>query len=305
MIASKGLYVGPAAWVVQTYLHLSARGLDCNLTGDIPSSGIVLAHHDDFPPESDIPASTYWVCAQADRTTVQPYADFLILQNPTQRAISLQPYTYLPHWPQPGLIPRDSRRGDEFRNATFFGELQNIHEGLKTPTFTQWCNNNNIHFDIAPRSRWHDYSTSDAVIALRPSDKGWSSEKPPTKLINAWIAGVPAILGLESAFRSEGRVGTDYLEVHTISDLCSALLLLRANPQLRQKIAAAGTLQAQRFNASSIADRWLNLLVHGVFPRAESKWGAFRKRSLAGIQIRRLRAALAWRYGLLYSSFRP
>ena len=37
--------------------------------------------------------------------------------------------------------------------------------------------------------------------------------KPPSKLFNSWLAGVPAVLGHESAYRAERRSDLDYIEV--------------------------------------------------------------------------------------------
>ncbi|NES04757.1 MAG: glycosyltransferase [Okeania sp. SIO2F4] len=33
---------------------------------------------------------------------------------------------FIPHWSQPGLIPRNPKRGDGFENIVFFGREQNL-----------------------------------------------------------------------------------------------------------------------------------------------------------------------------------
>jgi hypothetical protein len=47
---------------------------------------------------------------------------------------------------------------------------------------------------------WHDYSTDDLVLAVRDLTEKDALVKPASKLVNAWIAGVPALLGPEPAF---------------------------------------------------------------------------------------------------------
>ena len=43
-------------------------------------------------------------------------------------------------------------------------------------------------------SSWSDFSQVDLVVAIRPPHPRLHSPKPATKLVNAWIAGVPAVL---------------------------------------------------------------------------------------------------------------
>ena len=54
--------------------------------------------------------------------------------------------------------------------------------------------------------------------------------KPFTKLVNAWRAGVPAILGPESAFQSLHRENTDYFDVRSLDEIKRSLEALRPQP---------------------------------------------------------------------------
>ena len=58
-----------------------------------------------------------------------------------------------------------------------------------------------------------DYRTLDAVIAVRPFEPHLYFAKPASKLINAWRAGVPALVGPEFASREIRRTDDDFLEV--------------------------------------------------------------------------------------------
>ncbi|NEQ27236.1 MAG: glycosyltransferase family 1 protein, partial [Microcoleus sp. SIO2G3] len=115
-------------------------------------------------------------------------------------------------------------------------------------------------------NRWNDYSQVDAIVAVRSFDqqqlylnRNYIS-KPATKLYNAWLAGVPAILGCESAYQAERQHPLDYLEVTSPTDILSVLKRLRDEPSLRQEIVKNGQIRAQQIHPSNITSRWCNFL---------------------------------------------
>lgn len=57
-----------------------------------------------------------------------------------------------------------------------------------------------LKWKVIPKEGWHDYREIDVVVALRPKSTKKHFCKPATRLYNAWIAGVPAILPNESAY---------------------------------------------------------------------------------------------------------
>jgi hypothetical protein len=77
-------------------------------------------------------------------------------------------------------------------------------------------------------NEWHDYSDTDVVLAIRELDRDnlWQG-KPASKLYNAWHAGVPAILGYVSAFRSERETKLDYLQATSVREVILALKKLK------------------------------------------------------------------------------
>ena len=79
----------------------------------------------------------------------------------------------------------------------------------------------------AARLRWADYSDVDLVLAVRPPI-GTHTDKPASKLYNAWRAGVPALLGPEPAFRELYTDTLDYVEVSTVDEALAAIDRLRA-----------------------------------------------------------------------------
>ena len=52
-------------------------------------------------------------------------AQIQILQNAAHARLFLGS-VFIPHWPQPNLIPRDPARGDRFETLAYFGDSQNL-----------------------------------------------------------------------------------------------------------------------------------------------------------------------------------
>lgn len=82
---------------------------------------------------------------------------------------------------------------------------------LQLPAFAARLEALGVAFDVVHKGRaqdWRDYREADVVVAVRPFDSSLHAAKPPSKLINAWLAGVPALLGAEAArsFRRSGAV---------------------------------------------------------------------------------------------------
>lgn len=291
----KGFGIGIYAWTWQTYLRLKAEGFPCELVGELPAEGIVLvhrnslrAHNDNLKPEPNI----LLICLKAELQPY-PYAQLHIVQNPTENQILKNSY-YIPHWTQPALIPRNPARGDRFENIAFFGHEVNIAPELVHSSWQKQLNALGLHwYPILNRNhwsdyseisdRWNDYSEIDAVVAVRSFNRQQLYlsrnyiSKPATKLYNAWLANVPAILGGESAYRAERNCSLDYLEVASPVDVISALERLRDNPALRQEMVKNGQVRAQAIQHSNITAKWCNFLEEIAVPayyhwRTKPRW---------------------------------
>jgi hypothetical protein len=274
-----GFGLGLHTWTLQTYLRLTGNGFPCHLTSTLPSEGIVLlhrnalrAHQTPVKPNSKL----LLICIKAEGKRY-PYAQLHLVQNPGEANPSKGCH-YLPHWPQPGLVPRSQQRGDRFESIAYFGHAANLTPELQSPDWERqlaalglrWqpiINHNNWD-DFQPvDSRWNDYSQVDAIVAVRRFQaNGTYSNKPATKLYNAWLAGVPALLGVESAYRSEGRNQVNYLEVTSLDELMAALKRLQASPALRHRLVDDGSLRAQAFLPTKITQKWLNFLLEIAVP---------------------------------------
>lgn len=261
---------GVQVWVGQTYLRLKREGFSVSLSATVPSDGIVVTHADHVPgllAERSLLSNLTIVSTRADRPR-QPYADIEIVQNRIsadgKRALHIQ------HWPQPGLIQRDSSRGAKVENVAFKGAA-----GEMAPAFSdhsweskmaelgvQWhCDAAQWAGNIAQyATNWNDYSSTDVILAVRKDLKGDYPRKPASKLINAWLAGVPAILGPERAYRELRCSDLDYIEVTSAEEAYRAIERLKNNPDLYMAMVQNGQKRAAEVSARTCTDAWADLL---------------------------------------------
>jgi hypothetical protein len=296
----KGIY----CWTLQTYLYLKADGFPCNLVGTIPDEGIVIAHRDSFPYELRPTPKVLMVCIKPDRNP-HPYAQLQVVQN-SQDAKKLKNSYYISLWRQPGLIPRHPERGDRFENIGYFGISFNLAPELKAASWSKQLEELGLNWEIIPKNRWHDYSNVDAVVAVRNFQKQDYTKKPATKLYNAWHAGVPAILGKESAFQSEQKSEFDYFEVSSLDDTIAALKRLKDNPKLCQNFRDNAKHRSRETNPKNTVKQWRSFLSNtAVFEYKRwcslSSWrqSLYLQKCFLNIKINGLKnRILAWRDSL-------
>jgi hypothetical protein len=262
----------------------------CYLINKIPEEGIVIVHHNAlrFHRQPLSPSSKLLFIYIKAESTRSPYAQIQVVQNPEEANPQKSSY-YLPHWSQPGLVPRSEQRGDCLINIAYFGHDANLASELKSPDWQiqlenmglRWLpiiNRNSWHNFETIDNRWNDYSQIDAILAVRSFQSGKSYfNKPATKLYSAWLAGVPALLGPESAYRYEGEKGLNYLEVNSVRESIAALELLQNNFSLRNNLIKNGTLRGKEFQPDKIRQKWQDFLLEVAVPAFEhwislSRW---------------------------------
>ena len=288
---SKIIPDGTFAWVLQTYLYLRHH-LPCELTGDLPSQGILFAHRRSLPYSLKPNSQLLIVCLEADYDR-HPYAQFRVLQNRytaslnpssleflggAKSFLSPQPSTFISHWPQEGLLPRETARGDRVENVGFFGISANLAPELRGDSSWEtelqslgmnWyyrAQKQGIEPGSTQINAWQDYHDIDVVVAVRSFQPHQYLHKPATKLYNSWLAGVPAILGQESAFQAERRSELDYLEVTSKAELIAAILRLRNDHQLYRAMIENGKIRAQEIVPEKITNQWINFIQTSVIP---------------------------------------
>ena len=276
-------------WNLQTYARLreAGYGKGIALSGTLPHEGIVL-----LVPEPDIVRELcrQWtpshrgllICTmRADVVAFRfPFADAEILQN--GRAADEERRFFVPHWPQPGLIPRCASRGRQIRTLTFKGDYGNLHSDFGSGRFARFLEAHELQLVYdGPRTRgergtcadWHDYSRSDVVLAVRKAWKrgGLRPEKPASKLVNAWLAGVPALIGPEYAYRELRRSELDYIEITTVAEAMEAIARLQARPRLYEAMIENGRRRAASFTPERVTERWAEVLLERLPRLLETK----------------------------------
>ncbi len=262
---------GERAWVLQTFLRLRRAGFACELVDQVPVDGLVLFHakHDGAIrrglPRGGAPVL---VGIRADNREALA-AEFEILQNgrwakPGRRLV-------MPLWPQPGLVPRDPARGDVIRTVAYKGFRANLHPEFRAESWRrflaergiEWVDDSRPYEGVATDRAalaWSDFSAVDLIVAVRPPERKTDWSKPATKLVNAWLAGTPALLGAEFAYRELRRGELDYLEVDSVAAAEAAIDRLRSEPGLYRRMVEHGRERAAEYDVPALSERWIELL---------------------------------------------
>ena len=268
-------FLSPALnWVWRTFHHLAAEGFPCTLTSKLPQRGIIVCAACNISLFFRPGPEQFLVCCVADAPP-RFYMPCQVFQSATQAtfqrtSLGFPFVTYMPHWPQPGLLPRMAERKDEFCHLDFFGASDQFAPELRTPGFVARLQSLGLklrtNFD-----HYYDYRTTDAVLAVRTFGPDVVNIKPASKLINAWRAGAPAILGRESAFRELRQSPLDYLEAESIDECFAACARLRADDALRIAMANHGLRRAKEFSVPILTHRWKVLLGETLIEQHE-RW---------------------------------
>lgn len=277
MALHPGRFLSPSLnWVWRTYHHLAADGVACRLVTSLPEEGLIVAAGCNLPLLFRPTGRQFIVSCVADSPPLF-FAPCQLFQSVTQaerqtQCLGFPLNVHVPHWPQPGLLPRDEDRGSVFRHIDYFGARNQLAAGLCSPAFAARLRT----LDLELRcnfEHYHDYRTTDAVVAVRAFDGRVVTHKPASKLVNAWLAGVPAVLGAENGFRELRTSPLDYIETSAQEEVWNALVRLREDAGLRDAMAAHGRRRAAAFSVPALTEKWRRLLT-GTLPPAQERWRA-------------------------------
>lgn len=298
-------WLGPYNWTIQTCLELKSSGFECELTATLPDEGVVIAHGDFLPPTLAASARQFIVEIKPDRPLQCQFANIVVVQNSSDpirqwpSRMLVQSIT-VPYWPQPGLMARDTSRGERFENVGFMGRSQNL---LEETSVASGLSDRGLHWAPMPMNRWHDYRELDAIVAVRPSVHGLASvavpfqaanRKPASKLVNAWLAGVPAVLSPDDAFRQLKTSSLDYLEAESVAEVLARVDQLRQDPSLRRAMVENGLRRGAEFSRAHVTQHWLEIFQTRVLPAYE-QWTGSRVRRAAFYASRKGAHTIEWR----------
>jgi len=285
-----GKIASAQAWVYQTWLALIQTGFPAQLTSQVPSDGVLLTLSGCLSKTFRPPDNVFLADIVADHVP-HTSANLHIVQNSAQ-VRRLWNSIFMPHWPQPGLLNRDPARGPRFENVYFFGDTSNLAPELREAGWRKrLLRELGVEFVICGADRWRDYREADCVVAVRGFGRSAYLHKPATKLYNAWLARVPFIGGMDSAYAADGEPGRNFLRASTPDELFAHIRRLKEEPGLREQLVAAGRIAGENFSSEATLARWKHLLGDTVQQRAE-RW---RHKSVAGRRVFfAIQAASVW-----------
>lgn len=260
---------GAYNWTIQTFMYLREYGFPCELTASIPDEGIVVAHSKWWPVFLTPSSRQLFVEIKPDKFLQCIFTNVVVVQNRRDplhegwRRLLIES-AVVNNWPQPGLMPRDPRRGTRFENVCFMGytaEFIKDVEGLAHAVQTL-----GVKWEVRPKETWHDYRDVDAVVAVRPAESLMFNRKPATRLTNAWLAGVPAVLSPDIAFEDLRTSELDYLRARDVGEIIEALKTLMASPDLRVSMMRHAGKRSEAFTHERNVQLWIDAFEKHIIP---------------------------------------
>lgn len=265
---------GERAWVLQTYLRLHAAGMPVILADHLPHDGIAIFSSKQrrqlLARQRHLRTRALLVAIREDVNST-PFADVELVQNASQarsgRAL------LVPLWPQPGMIPRSAARGETLVNVAYKGFAGNLDPSFRDPQWLEFLERRGLAWQVDAVQyggaqsahgglAWNDFSTTDLIVAVRPHDAAGHPRKPATKLYNAWLAGVPCLLGPELAYRDLRQDPLDYLEVRDSREAAAAIDALLADRARYAAMIEHGRRRAAAYTVTACVERWRELVTH-------------------------------------------
>ena len=253
-------------WIYQTWYFLTQAGIPCQLSKELPNEGIVVTLGQTLPAsfqQKILSRKIFLVDVVADNKPCAAGSLHLI-QNGTDAAQTADS-VYMPHWPQPHLIPRHPHRKNRFENICFFGHLKNLAPEFQSPAWQERLQKElGLSFKAKEIQEWHDYSNVDCILAIHDFSAALHLDKPGTKLYNAWLAGIPFIGGSDTAYAADGRPGKDYLVAASLEEVFQHLCHLKEDESFRLSLVKEGKKSVAGFNQQATLECWKKLVLETI-----------------------------------------
>lgn len=247
---------GKGVWTFQTLLTLSYyynQKIECSWGTECRSDAVNLMHNDHFGSRVK-PWKGVTVVARADRPPVIG-ADYVVEQNP--EVASVKGRLFIPHWPQPGVQPRE-RTDDAVRTVAYFGNVDSFPPEYASEEFKQRLAAEGIDLRIS-FNNWTDYRDVDVCVSFRKSHDHKLARKPASKLINGWLGKTVMVCDDEPSFRAIRESELDYLIAKNPDEAFAAIMRLKNDPTLFRSMLEQGEKRLQVYSREAVAARWFAL----------------------------------------------
>ncbi|WP_319409033.1 hypothetical protein [uncultured Desulfosarcina sp.] len=255
-------------WIVSTYLRLRKAGQDVRII-DRPVADAINVCCDEKAGVQDRTGRAFLVLTQGDRDPL-PWADYRFIQSPEQQMDGNS--KLIKHWPQPGLLGRDSNRGNRLDRVGYIGPVENLAGPFRTEAFRDQLRNLGVEFVIRDKpAHWHDFTDFDAYLAVRDWPWRLIRTKPCTKLVHAWLTGVVGLMGPEPSYQYWGRDGEDFFQVKSPDQAVAVIRHLKSDPELYAAVQKRGFIKGQDHNEHAVIQQWIEVL-NGPVREAFAQW---------------------------------
>lgn len=287
-------------WIVLTYLHYRHRGWQVSID-TVPVADKINVIDGALTRHRDFRSRFFYVTCRCDGPF--PAMGHAVLhQNVlgSGRRNEIQVF----QWPQPGLIKRDSSRGNDVRTLAFFGHTRkNLSARFRSEEFLSELAQRGIEFQIKGKAEtnveWHDYANVDVVMAVRDDIVGDAVMrlKPVNKVTNAWLAGALCITGREPAVSAAFPSCEATLFASSVAEALSVIDRLRDNPDLFAKLSNQGSRLAEAYAEDAIMANWVAMEqeITPVFEKWQTKKEWQRWLSYIGRSAAHYATRFAWK----------
>jgi hypothetical protein len=184
---------------------------------------------------------------------------------PNKSVIKKRSQVYIPPLPQRGLIRRDKRNGNRIKNLEIKCNPENIPDSLESlivevkridPTITVKVDS--PKYADGSDNYWNDFSKVDLNLIIRPVSQTSESNarKPPTRLINAWVAGTIPVVDPLPAYIELIRDGIDGFVVNQPIEVAAVVKKLMENPDYCGEVFDNCRKRGEEYRAKEIVEIW-------------------------------------------------
>lgn len=252
------------SWTLRTYLHFKDT-FPCKLVDTMPEEGIIFFFRGSVGFFQKPKPKQFWVCFVAD-SSWHLYSHINIFQNPTEAA-KWPSGVFAYHWPQLGLIPSKSPT-EKLENLYFFGNTDNLAKELKSEDWSAFCRDLSLNFHVPDYDEWNDYSNVDISIGIRSFDvERPFNNKPASKMINAWMCGVPFIANKESAYTSECNNLFDAIFITNYQNFKDTIKRLKQEPNRLIAYKQRAQELKEKYTESFFFSHWESIIQNEVIAR--------------------------------------
>ena len=250
------------AWIYTTYVYLKVRGFKVNISDKLVKNHINIIHYDHFGFK-EVCSDCYVVSVKADRNRTF-ISNYEIIQSPYSSEHDKD--IFIHHWPEANIIVRDSSRGSKVENLVYYGRKYYLPDYIETKNFKEKLEKLGVNLKISDvRSEWKNYKEADIVLSVRKAPSFYRKSKPASKLVNAWLAGVPAIVDSDPICNYLKKTDFDYISANSEKEMLEAIALLKEDAVLYEKMVTNSKKRAEEFTIDKIADMWINALSRDIY----------------------------------------